>query len=81
MGYGTHWLGRKVQDTHARNILRRLLREGETFRNQKQDTMVMPSEYKAKKLLVKTWHNPYTEKREAIKRREHFFAYERLWNR
>jgi len=27
----------------------------------------MPCEYKAKKLLVTTWHNPYTEKEAIIR--------------
>jgi 5-methylcytosine-specific restriction endonuclease McrA len=44
----------------------------------------MPGEYKAKRLIEKTWYNPYTEiekvrsEKERIKR-ESFFIYDRIW--
>jgi len=70
-----HWLGRKYKISMP-EVMRRYV-VGSTFRT-KQITLTMPNEYKAKKLLVRTWHNPYTEKDEII--REKFFSYERVWN-
>ena len=32
--------------------------------------LVRPDEYKAKKRLIKTWHNPYTEKEEVGKEKD-----------
>jgi 5-methylcytosine-specific restriction endonuclease McrA len=43
----------------------------------KRVTLIRPREYKAKRLLKRTWHNPYTAK-EAI-RREKILWYENLW--
>src|SRR5262249_22828812 len=46
-------------------------------------TLVMPTEYKAKRYVAKTWHNPYTEKegvqkeKERIKR-ESLFSYDAI---
>ena len=40
-------------------------------------TLVLPQMYKAKRLLARTWHNPYTAK-EAIAR-EKILWYESLW--
>ena len=40
-------------------------------------TLVLPQTYKAKRLLARTWHNPYTAK-EAIAR-EKLLWYESLW--
>ena len=44
----------------------------------------MPTELKARKLLMKTWHNPYTDKEEVGKekdriKRESHFSYDNLW--
>ncbi len=47
-------------------------------------TLVMPGEYRAKKLRTTTWHNPYTRK-EAIReekeriKRESLCSYDKLW--
>jgi hypothetical protein len=58
-----HWLGRKY-DLSMPGVMRKF-RKGNTF-GTKATTMVRPDEYKAKRLLTKTWHNPYTAK-EAIR--------------
>ncbi len=59
-----HWLGRKWERSMPQVM--RKFREGNTFRTG-SSKLVMPSEHKAKRLLTKTWHNPYTAK-EAIVR-------------
>jgi hypothetical protein len=41
------------------------------------NTLVLPNEYKAKRLLAKTWHNPYTKKEAIV--REKLLVYESLW--
>src|SRR5207247_9811212 len=33
--------------------------------------LVMPTEYKAKRYIARTWHNPYTEQDEVKKEKEH----------
>ena len=43
----------------------------------------MPTEYKAKRFVAKTWHNPYTEKDEVKRekeriKRESLFTYDNL---
>ena len=70
-----HWLGRKYKLDMSDVMYR--FRKGNTF-GTKAVLLTMPNEFKAKKLLTKTWHNPYTAK-EAI-RRERFLIYERLWS-
>jgi group II intron reverse transcriptase/maturase len=70
-----HWLGRKYKRSMP-EIMQRYY-EGSTFKTT-STTLTMPTEYKAKRLLTKTWHNPYTAK-EAI-RREEYFLYESLWS-
>ena len=40
-------------------------------------TLVLPSMYKAKRLLAKAWHNPYTAKEAII--REKLLWYDSLW--
>ena len=71
-----HWLGRKYKISMP--VIMQRYKEGSTFRT-KQTTLAMPNEYKAKKLMVKTWHNPYTEKDAII--REKFFSYENVWRK
>ncbi len=51
--------------------------EGSTFRT-KSSKMILPSDHKAKRLLTKTWHNPYTAK-EAVAR-EKLIILESLWS-
>jgi len=70
-----HWLGRKYE-VNIPAVMQRF-KKGGTFAT-KAETLVMPTEYKAKKHLVKTWHNPYTAKEEII--RERILVYESLWS-
>jgi RNA-directed DNA polymerase len=69
-----HWLGRKYKTTMPRVMQR--FREGNTFRT-KAAQLARPDEYIAKKLLMKTWHNPYTGKE--TRAREVLFSLEPLW--
>jgi 5-methylcytosine-specific restriction endonuclease McrA len=62
-------------------ILRRFHKD-KTF-GTKTGKLIMPTEYKAKRLMKKTWHNPYTEKDEVRKekeriRRESLFSYDNV---
>jgi 5-methylcytosine-specific restriction endonuclease McrA len=76
-----HWLGRKYK-TSIQEVIKRFGKE-HTFGTIRV-TLKMPGEYKAKKRLGKTWHNPYTKKeevrgeKERIKR-ESLFSYDKLW--
>jgi group II intron reverse transcriptase/maturase len=73
-----HWLGRKYE-SNMPAIMRRF-RKGNSFGNG-EIMLVMPTEYKAKRYVAKTWHNPYTEKEEVQKekeriKRESLFSYD-----
>jgi hypothetical protein len=70
-----HWLGRKYKLRMPRVM--KNYRIGNTFGT---DIMKLarPDEYKAKRLLRKTWHNPYTAKEAIV--REKFIWYDSLWN-
>jgi RNA-directed DNA polymerase len=70
-----HWLGRKWELSMP-NVMRKY-RKGNTF-GTNSETLVMPTDHKAKRLLTKTWHNPYTAK-EAV-RRERLIVMESLWS-
>jgi hypothetical protein len=70
-----HWLGRKYKISMPA-VMQRYY-EGSTFKT-RHTTLIMPPKYKARKLLVKTWHNPYIAK-EDIKR-EKILLTERLWS-
>jgi RNA-directed DNA polymerase len=74
-GNMAHWLGRKYKISTSEVMRRYVI--GSTFHT-KQIKLIMPNEYKAKKLLARTWHNPYTEKDKII--REKFFSYESIWS-
>ena len=56
-------------------VLQRYMK-GNTF-GSKATALVLPTTYKAKRYLAKTWHNPYTEQEAII--REKIIAYESLW--
>jgi RNA-directed DNA polymerase len=76
-----HWLGRKYE-SNLPAIMHRF-RKDNTF-GTKAITLVMPTAYQAKKLLVKTWHNPYTAPEKVMKekdrmKRESLFCYDKLW--
>ncbi len=75
-----HWLGRKYE-SNMPAIMQRF-RKDNTF-GTKTIKLVMPTEYKAKRLMAKTWHNPYTEKDEVKKekeriKRESLFSYDNI---
>ena len=57
-----HWLGRKWEISIPQ-VMRKYW-ENKSFQT-KSHKLVMPTEHKAKRLLTRIWHNPYTEK-EAI---------------
>jgi hypothetical protein len=69
-----HWLGRKYKLTMPKVMQK--YRKDNTFGNAKI-TMVVPNEYKARRLLTKKWHNPYTNKEAII--REKILHYESFW--
>jgi len=76
-----HWLGRKYE-SNMPAIMQRF-RKDTTLRT-KAIPLVMPTEYKAKQLLVKTWHNPYTAPEKVMQekdrlKRESLFCYDKLW--
>ena len=75
----THWLGRKYEIS-APKVMKRYKKrvEDKMTLGTKTVTLVLPNEYKAKKFLAKTWHNPYTAKEAII--REKFLWYESLWS-
>jgi len=76
-----HWLGRKYQ-LNMPAVMQRY-GKGDTFQT-KMRTLKMPSEYKPKRFVARTWHNPYTEpdavqsERDRIKR-ESLFSYNQVW--
>jgi RNA-directed DNA polymerase len=57
----THWLGKKY-DIHISAVLTRYQRAYGMRSGLRTKTvhLISPFSYKAKKLVVKTWHNPYT---------------------
>jgi RNA-directed DNA polymerase len=75
----THWLGRKYKIS-ASAVMKRYKRIHGPYMTLGTTTvtLILPYEYKAKRLLAKSWHNPYTA-REAIMR-EKILWYESLWN-
>jgi len=77
-----HWLGRKYNLGMPATMQR--FRKGNTF-GTSMTTLVRPTEYKAKRFVATTWHNPYTEpekvksEKERIKY-ESLPAYSRIWD-
>ena len=77
----SHWLSRKYQ-VSIPTTLRQY--KAESTLQVKSVKLIMPNEYKAKKRLVRLWHNPYTnlekvnEEKDRIKR-EKLFTYDRVW--
>ena len=72
-----HWLGRKYE-INMTTIMKRFLKD-KTFRTG-TIKLIMPTEYKAKRFMAKTWYNPYTERDKAKNekdriRRENLFTY------
>jgi RNA-directed DNA polymerase len=70
-----HWLGRKYQISMPK-IMRRF-QQGDTL-GYKGIKVAMPTDIKARKRLVKAWHNPYTAKEEII--RENLLSLQDLWS-
>jgi RNA-directed DNA polymerase len=75
----THWLGRKYKIS-APEVMRRYKREAEGLMTlgTKTIALVLPKMYRAKKLLARTWHNPYTAKEDIA--REKLLSYNTLWH-
>jgi HNH endonuclease len=64
---------------HMPRIIQRFYKGNNALR------LVKPTTYKAKRLMAKTWHNPYTEEDEARKekeriKRESLFSYDDIRN-
>jgi RNA-directed DNA polymerase len=74
----THWLGRKYKLSGA-EVMRKYTREDGKYMTlgTQRTALVLPNEYKAKKHLAKTWHNPYTAKEAIV--REKLLWYDSLW--
>jgi group II intron reverse transcriptase/maturase len=74
----THWRGRKYKIS-APEVMTRYKRENRPTMTlgTKTTTLVLPNAYKARKLLARTWHNPYTAQEAII--REKVFWYANLW--
>ena len=77
-----HWLGRKYKASIP--AIMKKYRTGNTF-GTKTRKLISPFEYKAKRFVAKTWHNPYTEtekvqgEKDRIKR-ESLLSYNQLWD-
>jgi RNA-directed DNA polymerase len=78
----SHWLGKKYKISMPQ-VMQRFYREG--LLGTKTRKLTKLTEYKAKRSVAKTWHNPYTEpekvkeEKERIKR-ESLFSYNQSWN-
>ena len=75
-----HWLGRKYE-SNMPAILQRF-RKGKTL-GIGTTMLTLPTEYKAKRFVARTWHNPYTEKDEVKNekdrvKRESLFSYDNV---
>jgi hypothetical protein len=71
-----HWLGKKYKVKIPIVLQKYMQGKPKTF-GTKATTLVLPTTYKAKRYMAKTWHNPYTEKEAII--REKIIAFESLW--
>jgi len=71
-----HWLGRKYR--LSMTAVMQKYRKGSNTLGTKTATLVMPTDVKAKWLISKTWHNPYTAK-ETIER-EAIFTWNDIWS-
>jgi RNA-directed DNA polymerase len=69
-----HWLGKKYK-LRISTVIRKYGKDN-TFCT-KTTGLILPVEYKAKKLMCKTWHNPYTAQEAII--REKLLIYNSLW--
>src|SRR5262249_18055883 len=77
-----HWLGRKYK-LNMPTVMKRY-RKDTTFGTATK-RLLSPFEFKAKRFVARTWHNPYTEP-EKVKeekdrlKRESLFSYNQLWS-
>jgi Retron-type reverse transcriptase len=71
-----HWLGKKYK-VKIPIVLRKYMKGTPKTFGTTTTTLVLPTTYKAKRYMAKTWHNPYTEKEAII--REKIIAFESLW--
>ncbi len=71
-----HWLGRKYR--LSMTAVMQKYRKGSNTLGTKTAMLVMPTDVKAKWLISKTWHNPYTAK-ETIER-EAIFTWNDIWS-
>jgi len=77
-----HWLGRKY-GLNMPEIMRRFEQDN-TFRTTTR-ILRRPDEYKAKRFIARTWHNPYTEPGSVQQEKtrikyESLFTYDHIWN-
>ena len=72
-----HWLGRKWERSISQIMKEYYDPQRNTLRVQ-TFSMILPSDHKAKRLLTKTWHNPYTAKDAII--RAKLLVYESAWS-
>jgi len=70
-----HWLGRKFKLSMPQ-VMRKYEKDNTFW--YKSSTLVMPTDFKAKRLRQKTWHNPYTAQ-ETIAREE-LFTWDDIWD-
>jgi len=72
------WLGRKYE-LSGQAIWKRYGKKVENAKTFGTSTvrLILPNEFKTRKTLVRTWHNPYTEKEAII--REKLLQYDSLW--
>ena len=70
-----HWLGRKFKLSMP-NVMGKYRRNNTI--GYKTLTLVMPTDFKAKRLLLTTWHNPYIAQEQII--REELFTWDDLWS-
>ncbi len=72
-----HWLGRKWELRMPAVMRKYYDQEGHTFKDG-SSVLVLPTAHKAKRLLTKPWHNPYTAKEAIV--REKLIVLESLWS-
>jgi len=70
-----HWLGNKYQ--RSMPVIMQRFRQDNTI-GFKGISLTMPSDIKARKRLVKAWHNPYTAKEKIV--REKLLILQNLWS-
>lgn len=77
-----HWLGRKYKSNMP--VILRKYRKDSTFLY-KSVRLIMPDDYKARRFVMKTWYNPYTEPLQVREeqdrlKRESLLSYDKVWD-